>query len=251
MPSSTPNSTRGSAPGSAVTPTPRQAFLRGARTGAPFILVIAPFGLLFGVVGTEAGLNLAEVMGFTVLVIAGAAQFTAVQLMADNAPTLIVLATALAVNLRMAMYSASLVPYLGAAPVWQRALAAYGLVDQSYAASILEYERDPALSVPARMAFFAGCFLVIAPFWYGATLAGALVGTAIPPAFALDFAIPVTFLAMIAPALRTLPHVVAAGVSVTAALLLAGLPYGSGLLVAAGLAMAAGAGSETLLARRA
>jgi predicted branched-subunit amino acid permease len=229
---------------------PRRAFLRGAAAGAPFILVIAPFGLLFGVIGTEAGLTLAEVMGFTILVIAGAAQFTAVQLMADNAPTLIVLATALAVNLRMAMYSASLVPYLGAAPLWQRAFAAYGLVDQSYAASILEYERAPDLSVPARMAFFVGCFLTVAPFWYGATLAGALVGTAIPPAFALDFAIPITFLAMIAPALRTLAHVAAAVVSITAALLLAAMPYGTGLLVAAVLAMATGAGVETLMARR-
>jgi predicted branched-subunit amino acid permease len=230
--------------------TPRRAFLRGLVAGAPFILVIAPFGLLFGVVGTEAGLNLAEVMGFTVLVIAGAAQFTAVQMMADNAPTLIVLATALAVNLRMAMYSASLVPYIGAAPLWQRALAAYGIVDQSYAASMLEFQRDPALDVPARIAFFAGTFLAVAPFWYAATLAGALAGSAIPPAFALDFALPITFLAMIAPALRTLPHVVAAVVSVVAALLLAGLPYGTGLLCAAVLAMAAGAATETVLVRR-
>ncbi|MGS4944425.1 AzlC family ABC transporter permease [Meridianimarinicoccus sp. RP-17] len=242
MPSSTPDFP--------TTATPRRAFLRGVRAGAPFILVIAPFGLLFGVVGTEAGLNLAEVMGFTVLVIAGAAQFTAVQLMADNAPTVIVLATALAVNLRMAMYSASLVPHLGAAPLWQRAFAAYGLVDQTYAASILEYDRDPSLSVPARMAYFAGCFLIVSPFWYGATLAGALVGTAIPPAFALDFAIPITFLAMIAPALRTLAHVAAAVVSISATLLLAGMPYGTGLLVAAVLAMATGAGVESMMARR-
>jgi predicted branched-subunit amino acid permease len=76
------------------------------------------------------------------------------------------------------------------------------------------------------------------------------VGTAIPPAFALDFAIPITFLAMIAPALRTLAHVAAAVVSITAALLLAAMPYGTGLLVAAVLAMATGAGVETLMARR-
>jgi len=212
--------------------------------------VIVPFGLLFGVVGTEAGLNLAQVMGFTVLVIAGAAQFTALQLMVDNAPTVIVLATALAVNLRMAMYSAALVPYLGAAPLWQRALAAYGLVDQSYAVSALEFERNTALSVPARFAFFMGSFLAVAPFWYAATLAGALVGTAIPDGFGLDFAIPITFLALVAPALRTLPHVMSALVSTVLALALAGLPYGTGLLVAAAAAMVTGAATEALLERR-
>jgi Predicted branched-chain amino acid permease (azaleucine resistance) len=100
------------------------SYWRGVRHGAPFLLVIAPFGALFGVVGTEAGLNLAQVMGFSVIVIAGAAQFTAVQLLSENAPTLIVIAAALAVNLRMAMYSAALTPHLGAAPLWQRAIMA-------------------------------------------------------------------------------------------------------------------------------
>jgi len=229
---------------------PRRPLLHGVRAGAPFILVIVPFGLLFGVVGTEAGLNLAQVMGFTVLVIAGAAQFTALQLMVDAAPTLVVLATALAVNLRMAMYSAALVPYLGRAPLWQRALAAYGLVDQSYAVSALEFERNPTLSPPARFAFFMGSFLAVAPFWYAATLAGALLGTAIPGGFGLDFAIPITFLAIVAPALRTWPHVVAALVSTVLALALAGMPFGTGLLVAAAAAMAAGAVTEAALDRR-
>ena len=70
----------------------------------------------------DAGLTLAQTIGFTVLVIAGAAQFAAVQLMLDNAAIGFVLLAALAVNLRMAMYSAALVPYLGSAPLWQRAL---------------------------------------------------------------------------------------------------------------------------------
>ncbi|MDP7149776.1 MAG: AzlC family ABC transporter permease, partial [Paracoccaceae bacterium] len=80
------------------------AFWSGFRQGLPFILVIVPFALLFGVIATEAGLSIVETLGFSVVVIAGAAQFTALQLMTEQAPTLIVLASALAVNLRMAMY---------------------------------------------------------------------------------------------------------------------------------------------------
>lgn len=220
------------------------------RHAAPFLLVIIPFALLFGVVGTEAGLNLAEVMAFSFLVIAGAAQFTAVQLMVENAPTIIVIVTALAVNMRMAMYSAALLPYLGPAPFWMRAFAAYGLVDQTFAVSFAEYEKRPDEPVVLRMAFFFGAALCIAPFWYSATLIGALVGTAIPPEFALDFALPITFLALIAPALRTLPHVIAALVSVTFALLFVNLPYSMGLFLAAILAMMAGAASEVWLERR-
>lgn len=233
-----------------MTTTTKSDFLRGAKAGAPFLLVIGPFALLFGVVGTEAGLNLAQVMGFTVLVIAGASQFTAVQLMADNAPTLIVLATALAVNLRMAMYSASIAPWIGAAPLRARLLAAYGLIDQSYAVSLAEYEGRPDMPVANRVAFLIGSFMSLAPVWYLMTLVGALVGTRIPPEFALDFAVPITFLALIAPALRTFAHVVAALVSVALALLFAGFPYGTGLLLAAVMAMCAGAATEIMLEKR-
>jgi predicted branched-subunit amino acid permease len=81
----------------------RQAFWTGVRDALPFTIVVIPFAILFGVVGTEAGLNLAQVMGFSIVVIAGASQFAALQLMSENAPTLVVVASALAVNLRMAM----------------------------------------------------------------------------------------------------------------------------------------------------
>jgi len=186
-----------------------------------------------------------------VLVIAGAAQFAAVQLLTDNVPTLIALISALAVNLRMAMYSASLTPWLGPAPLWQRALAAYFTVDQSYACAVVKYEQEPHLSVPERMAYFFGVVTPICPLWYVFTLVGALVGDAMPAGLPLDFALPITFLAMIGPMLRTPAHVAAALVSVALALGLAWLPWNLGLLVAGLAGMTAGAQVELVLARRA
>lgn len=53
-----------------------QSLRHGIIQSTPFLLVIVPFGLLFGVVASNAGFDLAEVMGFTVLVLAGASQFT-------------------------------------------------------------------------------------------------------------------------------------------------------------------------------
>jgi 4-azaleucine resistance transporter AzlC len=227
----------------------RAAYWRGFRQGLPFLLVIVPFGLLFGVAGTEAGLNLAEVMGFSILVIAGASQFTAVQLMVDQAPTVMVILTALAVNLRMAMYSASLAPHLGRASTWHKSLVAYFMVDQVYAMSVQDYETRPEQSLAEKLAYYAGVCSPVCPQWYVSTLVGALVGQAIPPEFALDFAVPITFLAMIGPALRTLPHVIAACVSVVVALVFAFLPAGTGLLIAAAAAMIAGGQAELWLER--
>jgi len=222
----------------------KSAYWRGFRGGLPFVIVVVPFALLFGLVATEAGLSVAETMGFSVLIIAGAAQFAAVQLMVENAPTLAVIATALAVNLRMAMYSASLVVHLGAAPLWKRALVAYLNVDQSYAVSIAEYERRPDMALNEKLAFFVGAVSPVFPLWYLMSYLGARFADAIPPDVALDFAVPITFLAVVAPMLRTLAHIAAALTSVVVALVLYGLPAGTGLLLAGVLAMMVGARVE-------
>ena len=224
--------------------TAKSAFWKGFLDGVPFILVVGPFATLFGVLAVEAGLNVIEALVFSLVVIAGAAQLTAIQLMQENAPTIVVLASALAVNLRMAMYSASLTPYIGAAPLWQRAIAAYLTVDQSYLVAVAKFEAEPALIVPQRMAYFFGAVSPVALVWYGFTVVGALLGSRIPDSWALDFAIPITFLAIIAPMFRTLAHVIAAFVAVVVSLLCAGVPYSLGVIIAGVAGMVAGAWVE-------
>jgi predicted branched-subunit amino acid permease len=222
----------------------RRAFWHGFRDALPFLLVTVPFGVLFGVVAAEAGWRLSETIAMSVMVIAGASQFTALQLLSERAPLLIVVATALAVNLRMAMYSASLAPHIGAAPFWQRALAAYTLTDQTYGVAINRYTLQPGESLAWKLAYYLGVAAPVCGPWYAATWFGAVAGAAIPKGLALDFAVPITFIALVGPALRSLPHLVAALVSVVVALALAWLPYNLWLLVAAPLAMAAGAWVE-------
>ena len=179
------------------------------------------------------------------------AQFTALSLMQDDVPTLIVLASALAVNLRMAMYSASITPYLGAVPFWKRAIAAYFLVDQSYAVSISKYEKEPEMPLSQKLAYFFGVVVPVCPSWYIFTVVGALVGQQIPESWALDFVMPLAFLALIGPMLRTPAHMVAALTGTTVALLAAGLPYNLGLLAAGAAGMIAGARTEIWLERQA
>lgn len=228
----------------------KSTYRQGIIDGSPFILVIVPFSTLFGVLATEAGLSVMETLAFSVVVIAGAAQFTALQLMQENAPTVVVLISALAVNLRMAMYSASLTPYIGAAPLWQRALCAYLTVDQSYVVGVSKFEAEPEMTVPERVAYFLGAVTPIVPLWYIFTLVGSVLGAQVPDSWALDFAIPITFLAMIAPMFRTMAHVVAALVAVVVALLAAGVPYSLGLIIAGIAGMMAGAQTELWLERR-
>ena len=227
-----------------------RAFWLGFRDAMPFLVVVVPFGMLFGVVAAEAGWGLAEIMAMTVMVIAGASQFTALQLLSEHAPLLIVIVTALAVNLRMAMYSASMSQHVGALPFWKRALIAYTLTDQTFGVAINRYTLRPEAGPGWKVAYYFGVSVPVCVPWYAATWLGAVAGGAIPEGLALDFAVPITFLALVGPSLRTVPHLVAAAVSVAVSLALAWLPYNLWLLVAAVLAMATGAGVEARMERK-
>lgn len=230
--------------------TPKSWYWAGVLEGVPFIIVVIPFGFLFGVISTEAGLSPVQTMAFSSVVFAGASQFAALQLMVEDAPVFIVLVTALAVNLRMAMYSASLSVWMRDVPFWRRAFVAYLIVDQSYAVSINRFEDTPDMNWPARVAFFLGSVTPVVPMWMLSTAFGIWIGGGIPDWLALDFAVPICFLAIIAPMMRSMAHVVAALVSIVLALVLAVLPYNLGLLAAALCAMVVGAQVELWLERR-
>ena len=143
----------------------RKAFLKGAAQAAPFFVVIVPFAMLFGVLSAEAGLGPWETQIFSIAVFAGASQLAALQLMQDQAPLLVILATGIAVNLRMMMYSVALTPHLGGAPLGIRATIAYFLVDQSFALSLAEFDKKPGLTLPEKTAFFFGTIAPITAIW--------------------------------------------------------------------------------------
>jgi predicted branched-subunit amino acid permease len=224
--------------------TVKSPFREGLFKGLPFTLVGVPFAVLFGLVATEAGMSVAQVLSFSAVVFAGASQLTALQMMNEAAPVLVVIAAAMAVNMRMAMYSASLQPHLGAAPLWQRALIAYINVDVSYAISIQKFEDTPQMRLSDKVAYFVGTIIVMAPLWVLGSYIGAKAGDALPETIALDFAMPILFLALVAPMVKTLAHLGAAVTSIIAAMVFSFLPSGIGILFAAFLAMAVGAEIE-------
>lgn len=231
--------------------TSKQAFWLGFRDALPFLLILVPFGMLFGVVGKEAGLSLLQVMAFSGLVVAGASQFTAVALLTDHAPLFIVVLTAATVNLRMVMYSAALVPHFGRAPLGMRALIAYCLVDQTFALATNKFAAEPGMALGQKTAYFCGAFAFMMPLWMVSTYVGAVFGAAIPPEYALDFAVPICFIALSAPAMRNFPFFVAGVVSIVGTLALSFVPFKLGLIIAAIFAMIAGAQTESWMKRRA
>jgi len=222
----------------------KSTFWTGFRVGVPFVLGALPLATLFGIVATEAGFDIFQVMSMSIIVIAGASQFAALAQMEDNAPIIMVLLAALAVNMRMAMYSASIAPYLQDAPLWKRAAVAYGLVDFTYAVGLTKFEENTKWTLSQKLRFYLGASIPGFAAWYAFTFIGAWFGRSLPGGLALDFAPAIVFLSIVAPMLKTPAHVAAAFTSVIMALALSFMPFSSGLLVAAVAAMVVGAEVE-------
>lgn len=222
----------------------RGAFQEGALEVLPIVAGIIPFGLVAGAAAVDAGLGIEGAMSLSLLVFAGASQLAAIDLLARDAPLLVVLLTVGVINLRMAMYSASLAPRLANVPLLRRLVAAYFLVDQAYALSIMRVKRDAGR--PHRLAYYFGVALPLWVNWQLMTAIGALVGTTIPDWLPLEATIPLVFLTLLVPAVTDRATLAAAVVSGAVATLAANLPNNAGLLVGAFSGIAAG----TLVALR-
>ena len=227
-----------------------RAALQGATAALPMLLALIPFGVIFGALAAAAGMGLAATLGMTSIVVAGAAQLAALQLMTDGAPALVAVATAAVVNLRMAMYSASVATHWRGASLKARLAAAFVLFDMSYGLAIRRYAERPSLPLDEKLGFYFGAGGVCLVVWIAATLAGALLGARVPPEWGLSVAPALVFLSVAAPFLRARPHLAAAGVAAGVALLGAGLPYGLGLTAGAAAGIGAGLLAESAPRRR-
>jgi len=121
----------------------RRVFLDGVRAGTPLLPSILPFGLMAGVAAREAGLDAFASLGMSLVIFAGASQLATAQLLADGAVPLVIVATALIINLRLAMYSASISPYFSGLPSRWKWPLAYLLTDQAYAVCIGRFLYQP------------------------------------------------------------------------------------------------------------
>ena len=87
-------------------------FFQAARDMLPLLVGAMPFGIIYGTLAASAGLSALQAIGMSLLVFAGSAQFIALSLLSGGAGMAVVLLTTLVVNLRHALYSATLQPFV-------------------------------------------------------------------------------------------------------------------------------------------
>lgn len=220
----------------AATParSPAAELRAGALALAPLLVGVAPFGVIYGVLALQSGIPPAAAMAMSSVVFAGSAQFLLAQLAGLGAPGLVMVVSVALVNLRHALYSASVAPALSHLPRRWKAVLAYLLTDEAYAAAVAR------LGEPGehRHWFLLGSGLALWSGWQVSTAAGILLGASLlhyVPRIAsvLDFALPLTFIAIVVPMIRSRGAVVAAAAAAGVALLCPAWPYKLGLLAAA------------------
>ena len=140
-------------------------------------------------------------------------------------------------NARHLLYSAAMAPYLVSKRLRWRIVLAYLLTDEAFVVSSNRFQSDQA-----ELAHFhlLGSGLTLWVCWQIATIFGVFAGTTIPEGWHLEFAIPLTFIALIAPLLRNWPHLVVSLVAAGVAVMGQSLPYNSWLILAAALGVCVG-----------
>jgi predicted branched-subunit amino acid permease len=227
--------------------TAREAFMHGVRALLPLSPGVVPFGLLTGVMAISLGLSPGTTMGMTLLFYSGSAQMVALQLLHTGVMPLAIVVTALVINLRFIMYSASLAPHLHHLPRrWTWPLS-YMLSDQSYALCSVKL----ASGELGRFAqhYYAGTAVAMWLVWQLSVLAGIYLGASIPESWPLSFAIPLSFLALLVPGIRNAPSLGAATVGGLIAVFAVDMPYNLGLVSASVGGVVAGVLLENLRKR--
>lgn len=218
--------------------------LNGARDTLPLILGAIPFGIIYGTLASAAGFTVWQALGMSLFVYAGSAQFIAVSLFSGGASLAVLLLTTFVVNLRHALYSATLQPFVRHLPARWRVPLAFWLTDETFA--VVQHRYADAEQSPYKHWYFLGSCLAMYGNWQVCTLIGVAFGQAVPnlAAWGLDFAMLATFIGIVVPMLRHLPQVAAALVAGAVAVACHGLPYQLGLLVAAMAGIVVGVGLE-------
>ncbi|HEY0753870.1 MAG TPA: AzlC family ABC transporter permease [Ktedonobacteraceae bacterium] len=227
--------------------TRRSEFFNGIKAELPILLGVIPFGLIYGVSARGFGLPPVLTQAMSLIIFAGSAQFVVIQLLKVSVPAGVILLTVCIINLRHALYSASLAPYLRGRRLLWSLLLPYLLTDEVYAVVIIHYQQSG--QNPARHWYLLGAGTTLWFIWQLSTAAGLLLGAHIPASWSLDFTLPLTFIAIVVPALKTRVDLGVASVAGLSALLATRLPFNSGLLVATSLGIASGLLAEIKSAR--
>lgn len=222
-------------------PVPRSAARDGVRDAVTVLVAYVPFALALGAALASTRVDPVAAWSSSFLVFAGAAQLVSVQLLSNGSGAAIVVLTALVVNSRHLLYSASLSPHTQSWGRLARPVSAYFLADPVYALAIARYEGREGEGGESRLRYYLAMALTLWGGWVVLTGAGGMLAGLLPQSLPLELAAPLTFLLLLLPTLKSRAAYVAAASAGLVALAASALPLGVGMLLAAAVGVGCGA----------
>jgi predicted branched-subunit amino acid permease len=216
----------------------RREMVRGAMEMSPITLGYLPFGLLLGAAVARSAQPWAA-WSATDLIYGGSAHLTVIEMLRTGSGLWAAAGAALLVNVRLLVYSSSLIPLWGSAGVVARLLAAATIIDPTWMLASRSAGQDG--TVAQRRAHFTGAAIVLTVGWTAAVTAGAALGSFETLTAVLAVAVPLCLVAIVAPHVRMKGGVAAIAVAAAVTLATTSWPAGSGMLLAMAAAATGGA----------
>lgn len=180
----------------------------------PLSLAVLPWGILVGSLAIQQGFSPVDAQLLSLLVFAGAAQLVAVELIGNNTSLITLALTTFVISSRHFLYGLALREKLKVLPGKKRFASGFLLTDELFALSASPKAFTSRLRIVYGIA--AGFSFYVA--WNLWTFAGVVAGSFLPDltTLGLDFAIAVTFIALVIPSINSwsvLASVVSAGLT--------------------------------------
>lgn len=178
-----------------ITLPPAKEFTSGFRDIAPLAIGVAIYGLAFGLLAAQAGMDefLTGVMGLTVF--AGSSQIIAAERLVSGAGALAAILAGVALNLRILLMTASMRAELAGRPLWQIVLGVHFTGDESWA--LMHATR--AKGHPVGYWYLIGASSCLLAVWITATVSGVNFAHVLPDpvSIGVDFAFTAAFIAIL------------------------------------------------------
>ena len=194
----------------------KQLIKKGFWDMLPLNLAVIPWGILCGSLAIQRDFSVLEALLMPLIVFAGSAQLVATELIASNAPLATILFTTFIISSRHFLYGLAFRDKLSTLPTKWRLSLGFLLTDELFALS----GNKKAFKGVYRL-FYAlaagGSFYLCWLLW---NIIGIFAGAYLPDltTLGLDFAIAVTFIALVIPSITTIPMLVSVVVSGIAAI---------------------------------
>jgi 4-azaleucine resistance transporter AzlC len=176
----------------------QKQFLRGMKSGIPVLIGFIPISLTYAMLALKAGFNILDTNLMSILLLAGASQMLAVNMISIGSDIYEIILAVFILNMRHLIMSICVMNRLKKSPVIVKLLLCFGVTDETFAIFSAKSEEK------YDGYYFAGLALVTYLFWIGGTMLGSMLMGVIPAVIlkSMSISLYAMFIGLLVPNIR-------------------------------------------------